>query len=146
MAAAAPAHSNGRQHRPENTPKRPPTLQAPDRNRPTRQYERNDNVNNASSARELRLGSRVWVRDEASLPQKATGLRYSAALDRAVNIGGNHFLTGGVGLDGVFYWDRREYNEENLRVTYRHLNINSNIPELYQRRSRQWFIEVERRF
>ena len=32
------------------------------------------------------------------------------------------------------------------RLTYRYLNINSNIPELYQRRSRQWFIEVERRF
>ena len=91
------------------------------------QYERNDNVNNASSARELRLGSRVWVRDEASLPQKATGLRYSAALDRSVNIGGNHFLTGGVSLDGVFYWDRREYNEENLRVQagYRFRNIRS---------------------
>ncbi|MBH5328072.1 DUF560 domain-containing protein [Eikenella sp. S3360] len=91
------------------------------------QYEQNDNVNNASSARELRLGSRVWLRDEASLPQKATGLRYNVTFDRAVNIGGNHFFTAGAGFDGVFYWDRREYNEETLRWQpgYRFRNIRS---------------------
>lgn len=87
-------------------------------------YEHTDNVNNASA------DQYIWVdgkclgfgpgmclkKNEESLPRSANGIRYHANLARDFNIRGNHYLTVGTGLEGVNYWDARDFNEFTWRA------------------------------
>ena len=82
------------------------------------QYEKNDNVNNASDQREVQIGNRRFIRNEKSLPQSATGFAYAGSLAKVKNLFGNHFAVGKFGVDGVYYWDNKKYNEERLNAQF----------------------------
>lgn len=88
-------------------------------------FEKNDNVNNASSSREIVWQGKTWKKSADSLPQKATGVRYGVDVGRDVNISGNHFFKSHIGLDGVHYWDNSSYDEQrlNLQLGYKYQDI-----------------------
>lgn len=85
-------------------------------------FERTDNVNNASDLSEIVIGGATFVRTADSLPQSATGLRYDVGVSRELSVGGRHHLYGSVSADGIYYWDNQDYNETNLQAQlgYRH--------------------------
>ncbi|MDO5074069.1 MAG: surface lipoprotein assembly modifier [Neisseria animaloris] len=89
------------------------------------QYERNDNVNNASSVKYIEIGGRRFVRDEDSLPKRANGLQYNFSVERDWNLTGNHYATTEASVDGTWYWDNKDYSEESVRVSagYKNQNI-----------------------
>lgn len=89
------------------------------------QYTQTDNVNNASSQRDIILGGRRFVKNEDSLPQKAHGVRYGLNLSRELNLIDNHFLAFNAGLEGVYYWDNQDYSEKSLSASfgYRHRSV-----------------------
>lgn len=89
-------------------------------------YEQTDNVNNAADAREFVIYGARFVRDEASLPQSAKGLRYDIGATKEQNITGNHFITADVGVDGVAYWDNPSYNESTLAIRAGYTNKDAN--------------------
>lgn len=92
------------------------------------QYTQNNNVNNASDIKEFSIyNGAVFVKDEESLPQKATGIRYGLYASRDVNLQGNHYWTFSGGLNGVQYWDNTDFNEQTARISsgYKYQNINS---------------------
>ncbi len=79
-------------------------------------YESTDNVNNASSERELVWLGRRWQKQEDSLPQSAHGIRYDVGVSKDTNISGNHYTVVDVGVDGVHYFDKSEYDETTARL------------------------------
>ncbi|MEH8027576.1 surface lipoprotein assembly modifier [Gallibacterium anatis] len=81
------------------------------------QYVKTDNVNNASSEREITINGKPLVKDEESLPQSAQGVRYAFELERIKNITGNHFWQTTLGYNGVYYWDNQYYNEQTLHFS-----------------------------
>ncbi|MCS4533984.1 surface lipoprotein assembly modifier [Neisseria montereyensis] len=89
------------------------------------QYERNDNVNNASSIRYIDTSLGRLERNEDSLPKKANGLKYDFSAERDWNIKGNHYLTTEVVFDGVQYWDNNDYSEQSIHLGagYKNQNI-----------------------
>lgn len=89
-------------------------------------YEQKDNVNNAADAREFVIYGARFLRDEASLPQSAKGLRYDIGVTKEQNITGNHFITADVGVDGVAYWDNPSYNESMLAIRAGYTNKDAN--------------------
>jgi len=78
------------------------------------QYTQTDNVNNASSEREVEIGGLRFVKNADSLPQKAHGFRYSLGASREINLSGNHFMAFEVRFSGVHYWDNQDYSEKSL--------------------------------
>lgn len=110
-------------------------------------YEKNDNVNNASSATHVQWGGRTWQKSAESLPQKATGVRYGMGVSKDIALQGNHYLNTNMDFRGVHYWDNPRYDEQtvSLGVGYKYQNINSHFSlspfidytwfddELYQR-------------
>lgn len=93
------------------------------------QYVQNNNVNNASSIKEFNLGPYVFTKNEDALPKKGHGLSAFLALDRDVNIQGNHFATIATQLNGTRYWDESDYNEHTLRLEsgYKHQDIKTSF-------------------
>lgn len=89
-------------------------------------YESTDNVNNASSERELIWLGRRWQKQEESLPQSAHGIRYDVGINKDTNIDGNHYAVVDVGVDGVHYFDKDEYDETTVRLAagYKYHDIN----------------------
>lgn len=89
-------------------------------------YERTDNVNNASNAKTINWRGIEWKKTEDSLPKSAQGIRYGLSADKDVNVSGNHFVTTNTSLDGVHYWDNIDYNEQSLRLRsgYKYQDIN----------------------
>lgn len=92
------------------------------------QYEQTDNVNNAPMAKEITINGRKFIRNEENLPKSAHGLAYSLGLFRQKNMGGNHFLDISAGLNGIYYWDASEYQEQswNIAAGYRYRNAQTN--------------------
>ncbi|MDO4427571.1 MAG: surface lipoprotein assembly modifier [Moraxella sp.] len=80
-------------------------------------YERTDNVNNASSEREIVWLGRRWQKQADSLPKEAHGVRYGAGLDKETNVSGNHYVGFDVSVDGVQYFDVDGYDELNTRLS-----------------------------
>ncbi|UNU72654.1 surface lipoprotein assembly modifier [Moraxella nasovis] len=87
-------------------------------------YEETDNVNNAANAREIEIQGARFIRDDSSLPQSAHGVRYDVGASKDLNITGNHFIVGDVGVDGVAYWDNPSYDETTLAVRAGYANRN----------------------
>ncbi len=79
-------------------------------------YDSTDNVNNASSARTIEMGGRVWQKTEDSLPKSAHGIRYGLSASREKNISANHFILGSASMDGVHYWDNEDFSELSTRL------------------------------
>lgn len=80
----------------------------------TLNYEQNNNVNNASEIKEIQWLGRTWVKSEESLPQKAHGVRYGAGATKTTNLQGNHFFTTMLDVSGIHYWDKDDYNEQQV--------------------------------
>lgn len=80
------------------------------------QYEKTDNVNNASSSPTVTVGSWVMTRTEDSLPKSANGIRYDLGINQIKNISGNHYWYNDAGINGVHYWDAREFSE--MAITF----------------------------
>lgn len=78
-------------------------------------YEKTDNVNNASSLKEIKIGEWLLVRDEDSLPQSATGVNYEIGLSKRINIEDHHYLQGDISIDGTHYWDNQDFSERRVR-------------------------------
>lgn len=89
------------------------------------QYEKINNVNNAPKKREVQLGNRTFLRDEKTLPQSASGLQYSVFLRKVQNLAGNNFITSNIGINGIYYWDNKKYNEERIKfqIGYQYQDI-----------------------
>ncbi len=79
-------------------------------------YEKTDNVNNASSSPTVTVGSWVMTRTEDSLPKSANGIRYDLGINQIKNISGNHYWYNDAGINGVHYWDAREFSE--MAITF----------------------------
>lgn len=80
-------------------------------------YERTDNVNNASSEQEIVWLGRRWQKQADSLPKEAHGVRYGVGVDKETNVGGNHYLQFDVSVDGVQYFDVDGYDELSARLS-----------------------------
>lgn len=81
-------------------------------------YTRDDNLNNVSAEREIRLpqfGNLPFAKDKEYLPQKGQGISYHAAAERDLNVGGNHHISMGASVDGSNYWDNHDYDDVSLR-------------------------------
>lgn len=63
-------------------------------------YEKTDNVNNASPATQVRWQGKTWKKTAESLPQKATGVRYGFDIAKDKQLRANHYLTANAGIDG----------------------------------------------
>ena len=87
-------------------------------------YEQTDNVNNASSARQVEWEGKTWHKTEDSLPKSAHGIRHALGVERNLNLTGNHFFRFGVMGSGVHYWDAQDYSEQTVRISsgYRRQN------------------------
>lgn len=85
-------------------------------------FEKTDNVNNAARAKTVQFQGAVWQKTEESLPRKATGIRYGVDVSRERNISNNHFVYGELSGGGVYYWDNKDYSEQNIKVVlgYKH--------------------------
>ena len=87
-------------------------------------YEQTDNVNNASSTRQVEWEGTTWHKTEDSLPKSAHGIRHALGVERNLNLTGNHFFRFGVMGSGVHYWDAQDYSEQTVRISsgYRRQN------------------------
>ncbi|SDB82289.1 Protein of unknown function [Acinetobacter boissieri] len=89
-------------------------------------YEKTNNVNQASNLKEITIKGAKFIRSEESLPQKAQGIDYSLGVSREKNIVGHHYAYIGMSLDGIYYWDNKDYSEQTLRAStgylYKKLN------------------------
>lgn len=90
----------------------------------TLQYERNNNVNNASEKKVLHIGNATFTREDDALPKSATGVKYGLGISRTQNISGNHFISYSMDMNGIYYWDNKDFNEENFVVQTGYLNQN----------------------
>lgn len=92
-------------------------------------YEKNNNVNNASSVSEIVWQGRRWKKSAESLPQKANGVRSGVSIARDVNVNNNHFVSVDVGFDGVHFWDNPSYDEQriNANLGYKYQDVKQNI-------------------
>ena len=75
-------------------------------------YEKTDNVNQSSKVETITLNGAEFARTQDSLPQKAQGIDYTLGISREVNFIKNSYLSYNVNLDGISYWDNKEYSEQ----------------------------------
>lgn len=75
-------------------------------------YKKTDNVNQASNLQEIILNGAKFIRSKESLPQKAQGIDYTLGLFREKNIIRNSYLNFNVSLDGISYWNNKDYSEQ----------------------------------
>lgn len=92
-------------------------------------FKNTNNVNQSSDIKEIQIGDAVFVRDKESLPQKAQGIGYYLGISREYNIVDNHYLYVNTGLDGVSYWDNKDYSEQTIRIDsgYKYKDIKQSI-------------------
>lgn len=94
-------------------------------------YERNNNVNNASELSKIKIGELSFDRDEASKPQSGEGVHYNAGVSLNKNLVGNHYFYSNLGADGVYYWNNKDYSEFSLQADigyhYKDVLKNANI-------------------
>lgn len=90
-------------------------------------YERTDNVNNASSATQINWQGKTWQKTADSLPKSATGVRYGVGVSKDKQLEGNHYLTASAKADGVHYWDIEGYDEQTLSagLGYKYQDVNT---------------------
>lgn len=95
----------------------------------TANFEKNNNVNNASSAESLEWQGRTWHKSPDSLPKKAMGLRYGAGISKDINMYANHHASVSVELEGLHYWDNPDYNEQTLALSagYKYQDVKQNL-------------------
>ena len=78
------------------------------------QYERNNNINNASSAEVLEASGRTFRKNPESLPQTARGIYYGISAERTLPLSGHRKLALTARLDGRHYRDNRRYGQTAL--------------------------------
>lgn len=93
------------------------------------QILRDNNVNDASPEKYLRIGRYTFQKSEDSLPKKGKGISYSASVGKDFSVTGNHYLTTQLSVNAKNYIDLKEYNQ---------LTGNASIGYKYQT-LRYWF-------
>ncbi|WP_058913650.1 porin family protein [Entomohabitans teleogrylli] len=79
-------------------------------------YLKDNNINNASDGKYIRIGNRTLIRDKASYPQKGEGVFVSATLLRDVQLYGRHSLRFKAAAEGKIWWDNHDYNDITSRI------------------------------
>jgi outer membrane protein len=79
-------------------------------------YQRTNNVNQASDAKEIVVNDAVFIRSEDSMPQKAEGMSYQLGVSKSNNLFGNHYSYFALNFNGTSYWDNSDYSEQTLRA------------------------------
>ena len=79
-------------------------------------YVSDNNINNASTDRYVKIGSFVLPRTADSLPQSGQGAAYFANLARDFNLRGQHALISSVSINGKNYWNNHAYDDLQGRV------------------------------
>lgn len=51
-------------------------------------------------------------------------MKYGLGISRTQNISGNHFISYSMDMNGIYYWDNKDFNEENFVVQTGYLNQN----------------------
>jgi len=92
-------------------------------------YTRNDNVNQASSARTIELFGLEFVKNPESLPKTGHGFNYGLGVRKMQPLAGNHGLSVDLRYSGIHYWDQHDYSESTLRVN----------PAYHYQTHKQWF-------
>ncbi|MDK4533500.1 surface lipoprotein assembly modifier [Kingella kingae] len=90
------------------------------------EYDRNNNVNNASAEREIVINGARLQKSEQSLPKSAEGLRYGVSVSRFVPLAGNHALSFSGSVNGRHYWDNHEYSQHNVYISGSYIYQNKN--------------------
>lgn len=85
------------------------------------QYDRDNNVNNASDERGVVINGVYWQKNADSLPKTANGVRYGLSASRLWLLSGNHALQTSASLNGRHYWDRHEYSRHTVHASIAHL-------------------------
>ena len=80
------------------------------------QYTHSDNVNNASSIEEIKVGSLIFIKDKDALPQSGNGMGYNLGATKDFNLRDHHYLAFNTQLYGLEYWDAQDYSELIIRV------------------------------
>lgn len=88
-------------------------------------YRKTDNVNQSSNIREITLNGAKFIRNQDSLPQKAQGIDYALSIFREKNIIKNSYLNFSISLDGISYWDNKDYSEQtwNSSIGYAYKDV-----------------------
>lgn len=105
-------------------------------------YETDDNVNNMSSEKNIRLpqfGNLLFEKDKEFLPKKAHGFSYVLSAEYDANMRGNHYVGLGGSVDGVSYWDAHDYDDLTAKIFwgYRYKSLKTDayvLPFLEKRR------------
>ena len=79
-------------------------------------FEKTDNVNQSSNIKEISIGDATFIRDKESLPQKAQGIGYTLNASHEQNFIRNHYAYFSATLNGINYWDNKEFSEQTLRI------------------------------
>lgn len=87
-------------------------------------YEKTDNVNQASDLKIITIGNATFIRSEEDLPQKAEGSGYNINLSKDTNISKNNYINISATIDGLYYWDNKDYNEQTYRLDIGYKNKN----------------------
>lgn len=95
-------------------------------------YLKENNVNNASSSKVIRVGNVPFEKSEDSLPQSATGFQYGFNVSRNVNLGGQHYLRVENDFFGKTFWDNHDYDDllNRTALGYQYQNANNRVAVL----------------
>lgn len=88
-------------------------------------YTQDDNINNLSNERTIRLpqfGNLPFEKHSDFLPQQVRGLSYAISAERDINVSGNHYLGVEGSFDGVSYWNNHDYDDQTTRVSLGYRN------------------------
>lgn len=87
----------------------------------TGSYTRNDNVNQASAERTIRLWGMTFMKNEDGLPKVGHGVNYGVGFRKLFSLQGNHAMSINLQYNGTDYWDQADYNERTLRLSTAYL-------------------------
>lgn len=81
------------------------------------EYDRNRNVNNASIQDYIEINGKRLPKSQGSMPKHAEGFRYGLSASLLYPLQSNHALTVLSGINGRYYWDNHEYDQQNIHFS-----------------------------
>lgn len=89
-------------------------------------YTHNDNVNQAGSAKTLKLWGVTFVKDPDNLPKSGNGITYQVGVSKLIPIAGHHYFNPSASYGGTHYWDQQDYSESTLHISPGYVYQNRN--------------------
>ncbi|MEJ2496280.1 MAG: porin family protein [Sulfurovaceae bacterium] len=81
-------------------------------------YIDDDNINETSSDKYIKLGSWIFERSEESLPKHDRGIGYALWMQKNINLKDNHVLVGSLSMYGKTYKEYDEYDDFVARASF----------------------------